>query len=279
MNFAAVEFVSSIDNVAYSLAASGFLGFKIKSKTHRVEKITFQRDRSWWRSLAIQSVFLLYLSAMVGIWATVRSQQAKGQYLETELCGSLKVEFGNEVFDLSFRMGDDEQFPPLLHYSYFSAEYTAVLEGTGLTPRPRYYERGKVNDATGQTGLFYYCESIRSWVFTIPALESIIPKQEGNCPYGWLMQSPMTEAYKLEDVPASNWNIIVGSGTVEIAEGFSLNCGECGRDSDCSLNGKCNHGSCECFDGWQGRKCNLQAPGTNEWEPLFNCLVCTLTSS
>lgn len=196
MNFAAVEFVSHIDNVAYSLAASGFLGYKIRRKTQRVQKITFQRDRAWWRALAIQSAFVFYLFALIGIWATVRSRQAKGHYLETELCRSLQVEFGNEVFDLSSRMSDQQEFPPLLHYSYFSGEY--IADSSSGETRPMYYERGKVDP---EAGLFYYCEPMRSWLFTIPALESVIPKQKkGACQYGWLMQSPMTEAYKLVSV-------------------------------------------------------------------------------
>ena len=115
---------------------------------------------------------------------------------------------------------------------------------------------------------FYYCEAARSWVFTIPALRSVMDVDEEKVACGddgWLMMSPMTEAYKLEDVDMTNWNIIAGTGVISTAKEFNLACGECSRDSDCSLNGSCQpDGQCLCYEGWQGRVCNLKAPACSE---------------
>jgi hypothetical protein len=127
-----------------------------------------------------------------------------------------------------------------------------------------YFERGKVNDT--RAGLFCYCEDAKSWVFTIPALRSIMDKRDNSTGMtcggnGWLTMSPMTEAYKLEDVELTNWIVVAGSGIIMTAKDLFLGCGECKRDFDCSLNGVCKSGSCECYEGWQGRVCNLQAPG------------------
>ena len=105
-------------------------------------------------------------------------RQLQGYYLESEACSSIMVEFGNEVFDLSSRMmngnaiNGQEEIPPLLHYSYFSGEYIAVID---KETRPVYYERGMVDDP--RAGKIYYCEAVKSWVFTIPALTSVIPKK------------------------------------------------------------------------------------------------------
>jgi hypothetical protein len=258
---------TQLDNAAYNLATTGFLGHKIKSKTDRLKHVQFPRDRSRIKVLMIQSVFCFNLLILILVWSMVRVRQKQGYYLAHEACRSITVEFGNEIFDLRSRMSIDKEFPRLLHYSYFSGEYHAVVTKSSVMTkndieRPMYFERGKVDDP--KSGKFYYCEDARSWVFTIPALKSVMKEDSTGmtCAEGWLAMSPMTETFKLEDVELTDWIIVAGSGTITTAKNMFLRCGECKRDSDCSLNGVCDSGSCICNEGWQGRVCNLKAPST-----------------
>ena len=96
MNFAAVEFVSNLDNVAFSLARTGFLGFKIKTRTDRVRAIRFQRDRSFCKTLMIQAAFLLTLASLISVWVVVYGKQQRGFFIKRESCSTINVEFGNE---------------------------------------------------------------------------------------------------------------------------------------------------------------------------------------
>ena len=156
---AAVEFVSNIDNFAYTLATTGFLGSTIKRKTDRVKKVSFKRDRSFWRGFFIQFTFILNLLALLAVWWWTRMRQLQGHYLQAEACGSVMVDFGSEVFDLSTRLDETggEDFPPLLHYSYFSGEYVADIDNKLSKHRPVYYERGNKDDPrAGLVGLSYY---------------------------------------------------------------------------------------------------------------------------
>jgi hypothetical protein len=111
----------------------------MKIKTDRVKKISFQRDRSSCKLRAIQTFFVFNLLAFLGIWALVQARQNRGYYLQNESCDSVIVEFGSEIYDLSNKLSESDDFPPILHYSYFSGEYIAVKDKNN---RPVYYERG-----------------------------------------------------------------------------------------------------------------------------------------
>jgi hypothetical protein len=101
-------------------------------------------------------------------------------------------------------------------------------------------------------------------VFSIEALGTAgaIPKEtmQNRCEFGWLMRSPITEAFRLEDVPMDGWRI--WTGTLEFASDFSITCAECKSDLDCGLsNGECQSNSmCACNTGFEGTFCNAEKP-------------------
>lgn len=270
MNFAAIEFVSKIDNAAFQLAANGFLGHTMQRRTLRVKKIAFAKNKKRCPLLIIQTAFLVNLVGLVSILVLVRMRQNSGYYYENGAgCGTLSVTFGPETFDLTTRLqylgnnktnNNIDEIPHMLQYSFFNGDY--VVEFFDKSNRPVYYERGMMNKKAGK---FYYCEAERSWVFTIPALRDVIPGKS-NCPQGWLLQSPITDALTLEDVPLSQWHVIQGSGVLgkTSTTEFSIECAECKRNSDCSLNGVCSGGACDCDDAWTGQTCNIQRPFCEE---------------
>jgi hypothetical protein len=159
---------------------------------------------------------------------------------------------------------------PDLHYSYFSGNYEAEFDSLKINNRPVYYERGEKDDST--SGMFYYCDAEKSWVFTIKVFaqsenikegdDTVVPKETiDRCKDGgWLMRSPITEAFLLDQVPTDSWSI--WTGTLNVASDFSITCAECDSDIDCGLrNGKCNSGTCTCEEGrYRGNFCNVVEP-------------------
>jgi hypothetical protein len=74
------------------------------------------------------------------------------------------------------------------------------------------------------------------------------------------MRSPITEAFRLEDVPTDGWRI--WTGDLEFASDISVTCAGCTSDLDCGLsNGKCRSDSmCGCNAGFEGIFCNAEKP-------------------
>jgi hypothetical protein len=276
MNFAAVEFISSLDNIVFELVTHGYVGDDVEKKAKGVSDLSFPVTRKHLRWVQ-RVAFLTILAAMVSGLAVVHHKQANGEFLYDSSCRTLEITFGDATFDLkepldvSGTSRNEDRFyfpiesPPALIYSFFSANYVAVIgERNGnsnfevFNNRPQYYQDGLEGDPTA--GFFYYCEDGEAWVFTIPAMKKNIPNATfESCKYGWLMQSPTTEAFSLEDAPLDNWS--VWTGTVETTS-LSVRCNECYRDSDCGLsNGKCNNDRvCECNDGWEGDHCEQELP-------------------
>ena len=210
---------------------------------------------------------------MLSFWTTVRIGQSNGFYLEQTLSPTLAVWFNDDKFavptdthfmfkgttrDLnSYNVTD----PPELNYAFFSGNYEVAYKEDGNllerhAQRPIYFERNASHCRTDPAcGMFYYCEEITAWVFTIQALGSAL-KEIDKCKWGWLMMSAETKEFNLDDVP-SNWR--VWTGVIQDTH-LSVTEDRCKFDSDCSLNGVCDNGHCRCEPGWSGKKCNVETP-------------------
>jgi hypothetical protein len=257
----------------FKLAKWGYLGKNLQRMTIKVESVRLENRREkgrWWAALVI--VFLsLTLIPLIAFWTKVRMGQSSGFYLQKAVSPSVNVRFGVEnlrlpkdtIFALNGTTRDLSAFktfdPPLLQYSYFSGTYQiSSTDGTldRYNKRPIYIERdstrGKNDPASSK---FYYCADQSTWVYTIPGLGSALLETD-ICEFGWLAQSPKTEAYSLEEV-SGNWKIWTGviSDTI-----VSITSNSCELASDCSLNGVCEDGICRCNENWQGQHCDVQAP-------------------
>jgi hypothetical protein len=104
--------------------------------------------------------------------------------------------------------------------------------------------------------MFYYCAQDQAWVFTIRAVAQD-DRPESECKYGWLMQSPLTKEFNLEDVGPDGWKI--WTEYVKDAD-FSFSCNQCFRDSDCGGRGKCNKETkiCACNTNRTGSHCQTE---------------------
>jgi hypothetical protein len=106
--------------------------------------------------------------------------------------------------------------------------------------------------------MFYYCEQDQAWVFTIRAVAQA-DRPKSDCLYGWLMQSPLTKAFNLEDVGPEGWQIWTESPK---KVGLAFTCNQCLRDSDCGGRGICDTETreCGCYDNHTGSRCQTEVP-------------------
>ena len=274
-NFAAMEFISYLDNMVFKLARWGYLGKELERMTIKVESVKHRvrRDsRAWWIALLIIFLSLTFLP-MLTFWSQVRIGQSNGFYLEQTLSPTLAVWFNDDKFsvpsDTQFEFKGTTRdlnsynvsYPPELNYAFFSGDYEVAYEENGRmlyreSMRPIYFERNASHCMTDPScGMFYYCGEISAWVFTIQALGSAL-KETDKCKWGWLMMSTETKAFSLDQVPP-NWR--VWTGVIQDTL-LSVTEDQCKFDSDCSLNGVCEQGYCNCHHGWSGKKCNVETP-------------------
>jgi hypothetical protein len=106
--------------------------------------------------------------------------------------------------------------------------------------------------------MFYHCKQDQAWVFTIRAVAAA-DRPKSECKHGWLMQSPITKAFNLEDVGPDDWKVWTESlKTADLA----FTCNECFRDSDCGGVGTCTDRQCKCDDPTKhiGSRCQTEIP-------------------
>ncbi|CAB9509322.1 expressed unknown protein [Seminavis robusta] len=274
-NFAAMEFISYLDNMVFKLARWGYLGKGLHRMTIKVESVSMRLRRDtkrWW--IALITIFLcLTFVPMLSFWANLRIGQANGFYLEQKLSPTLAVWFQDETLILpdstefqfeGSQRGMTSQQGILLNYAYFSGSYDVSYKDNGLLDRherrPIYYEATSAAATATQCqtdptcGMFYYCSELEAWVFTIRALGTA-RKQLDQCEWGWLAISQQTKEFDLERVPAAGWKIYTG----DISEtAVVITRDNCDIDAECSLNGACVDGRCSCNEGWQGTRCEVK---------------------
>eukprot|EP00978_Attheya_sp_CCMP212_P016980 scaffold44917_cov89-Attheya_sp.AAC.2 len=270
-NFAAVQFVSELDNIAFHLAYKGYMVIGDLEKTTRklINQVQFRQRKmvafpctkrripvKWLR----MSIFLVHAVILYSAWSVVRYKQATGQYLHS-ICQSFDVNFGDKVSNLCtedscffYNITDPKNVPELpygpfsgIYEVYHKSRFTFEWKGG----RPVYYKRNiEIGDGS-HPGKFSYCRSEKAWVFTIDGVRKIF-KDECN----WLLRSPKTAAYSLGDVPTTGWSIWTDDALAPADPHFELSCGECASDVDCSyVHGSCQKKTCVCFDSWTGRNC------------------------
>jgi len=269
--FAGVQFVATIDNIFFVLASKGYMGQGLERATLNVQKITFPELRGQKRCSIRHVLFLSVFAGMVGGWTVVQTRQKHHVYLQASACKLFSVQFGKEYFQVyngynpkslkgTIRDYVSDRFSldntsdvakfPTVFYSYFSGTYTLVYDGNRLVTRanrPVYVESLQFLNGTilehekpevdPTRGKFFYCDELESWVFSVDKIYDVF---NGDCFYSWMMKSPKTQAFTLEDVPASGWSIWTGKQTV--SESFTHICQDCTQyptgadrvDADCN---------------------------------------------
>jgi hypothetical protein len=89
LNFAAIEFVAGIDDLAYTLAKEGWIGIPIKRFMEKIEAETIQlpeRKEKFIRHYARPMSVLVLLVGLYTVWITLIHNQLTGVYLRRESC-------------------------------------------------------------------------------------------------------------------------------------------------------------------------------------------------
>lgn len=283
LNFAALAFVSELDNLAFTMAAFGFVGRPLRDQAKSLKnKEAPQVQRAHWIKPIV--VVLLIAGLCMG-WSVIHRRQRDDYYLqkflESTTCRHVWVDLGEEVYvlprgvDLTTVLGKapprilgtrfNTSSPPDIRYAYFSGDYYAQFDSL-IGKRPVYYER---DDAHPSSGMFYYCTDINAWVFTIQAFAeatgvNAIPEElRADCGdgLGWLLASPRTDATVLNEAPTTGW--VAWTGKIETVKSLAIRCLECTRDVNCGGNrGVCDQdtNTCICDDGFEGPLCNIDTP-------------------
>jgi len=276
-DFAAMAFVSDIDDAAFGLAKRGFISSALEDATRNLEDVTFYQredtvgfsadrlnealpaipgsgaipgsdlvssiEKSSICSMKVKSrlrrlLLISLLGIMVAMWGYTYSKQQNGDYISK----SLSVRFGDEYWGA-------------LQYAYFSGTYEFGLNDNGGTEsieyRPVYYERGPLSEQL--SGKFFYCLEEKAWVFSI----SGISKGENDEGCLWLLRSPETESFDLSDVSTEGWSI--WTGNIEYSNSLHIKEIVCNSNADCNYHGSCNgNNGCVCEEGWRGESCQLE---------------------
>eukprot|EP00978_Attheya_sp_CCMP212_P038522 scaffold191813_cov45-Attheya_sp.AAC.1 len=275
LNFAAVQFVSELDNVAFQLAYKGYMVIgDLEETTRKIIKhvqfrqrkmVAFPRTKrripvKWLRI----SMILVHAVILYSAWSIVRYKQAHGHYLHS-ICQSFDVHFGAgaEVSNVctegacSFLNNNENDLEStvVLPYGPFSGIYEVYRDSHGTFEwkerRPVYYQHNIELGEENHTGKFSYCKSEKAWVFTI---DDVRTSFSDEC--NWLLRSPKTEAYSLGNAPMTGWSIRTNDALEPADLHFELSCGECESDGDCGYSHKnCEKKTCVCDPSWTGRNC------------------------
>ena len=291
LNFAAVTFVSELDNIAFLTADLGYslvdlrgLTNKIKHKLKFKGQIKASKNANRVKNAAIVALALTFVSC----WAVLSTKQSLAFYYDA-VCQKFAIQFGDESFDFFTEVCPDENSTcpqkwkdrgGLLIYSSFSDVYNVkrnekkriVLENE----RPVYYQReenafeleNQNSTKLRPSGKFSYCEDEEAWVFTIEEVYKGRYDEDKQSGCQWLLKSPQTKEYEFDKVPKDGWTI--WSGTVDVASDLQIVCIECedknNVDADdgfsynvgCNYRGSCTNQKCMCHDGWLGELCGIE---------------------
>mmetsp|Transcript_1498 Transcript_1498/g.2990 ORF Transcript_1498/g.2990 Transcript_1498/m.2990 type:complete len:644 (-) Transcript_1498:1480-3411(-) len=284
-NFAAMQFVSMLDNIGFSLAHYGYITNGLVRVASDVKKIRFPckndielcckiKMPSLW---ALRSILLLLTACLYVFWANIRIQQASGYFIN-QVCQNFDIRFGDYYYDFfeaqpcntTTNTSAADGCPwknrtRPLHYGPFSDYYKAARDADDnldldKNGRPVYYQRGS-KEGFGEgspPGKFSYCDSEDAWVFTV---EGVTKQVTDSC--NWLMRSPQaTDAYSLHEASsAAGWSIWTGI-LQDASSSFEISCGECETDVDCNYHGSCVEKQCVCEMPWIGTKCQTCAACT-----------------
>lgn len=229
LNFAALAFISEIDNVAFALGKHGFVTTSVQHSCERVcaEEIPRKHKYSIWRRI----IFLFICSILLIFYGVLAHQQRSGKFL----CQNILVQMS------------DEHLPIL---PAFSGVYSQ--SGNLINNRVTYVGR-KGN----RRAMFAYCESIDAWTFTFA-----LPNEEGSLdPCKWYARSEETRTYDITETLV--WLTLNEDRSESLTlVAFYMACNDCdGGGGPCSSSyGECVLNRCICNKGRFGLNCEFEDP-------------------
>ena len=218
LNFAALHFMSEIDDMGFALAKWGFLSDKLQQDASAVTEVKVPKQS---KGHVLRRVF--YLTVLIGLFAGygfLKRRQLNGYWMHTYLY----VQFG-EGFD-----------PTLTYYSGIFASETNRTSG-----HRKYY------DTHTNTILLSYCDSQLAWTFS---------KTEDPCDF--FAQSAPTGTFDVTSILDNQWLVRdTVSGRFVPFDSFTLIGRDCDPNAGI-CKGTCLEGLCHCPPGTFGHDCEFQ---------------------
>lgn len=229
LNFAALMFISEIDDIGFKLADNGFVNKALKAACDDVRRVkvcvTQDVNTTYQRGLFVLMLGFLYIG-----YGTLTYRQLHGQFL----CNRIRIQFGDDF-------GTE--------YAAFSGVY--IQTNRLIEQRVTYIEEKRI-DNPAFAGRIGYCKSEAAWTLYLDG---------SNGPCDWLARSPESESFDVTTTIFSNW-LTTSAETREILaySSFYLSCFDC-NDKLCSQeNGRCEDSICVCKPGRYGASCEFGPP-------------------
>ena len=317
LDFAALQFVSELDNIGFFIVDRGYFLMKLKNVTTEIKEITFL-TRNMFQVVPISTntlhrvSFICLWLVMFGSWLPLLyDKQPRGVYFQDD-CTEFEVKFKDlsynffqytcEVLEQEYEEADEKEKDEKdkrrcpdtwkdrldeIDYSSFNGVYSIFKNKRGgialKGDRPIYYQKQRDDTAfdiygdTSPSGKFEYCETLGAWVFSIPG----VSKAVGADDCSWLMRSRKTTALSLDDVDETDWKVWTG---IKSETSVDITCVEClDRKGGVGSNGNdsCSfHGSCVSKDEDEQTKVCLCTGNETIWmgPECSACVACTALS-
>ena len=199
LNFAALHFLGSVDNVAFHLALDGYLGDHVEGIAKAATETTLPMTQEGiWRSFDTLGFLVVYLACLIA-WCVLTVMQMNGEFA----CSSFDAYFGNEQF------GN-------IQPEIFAGLYTQSGDRRDrINQRASYVQDvARVNNK----GVFAYCEKDSVWgIVVVGDDEKIDP-----CEYQ-LYSGDASEEYDVTAITDWYYRSLDGGGGIPATD-FSLSC-------------------------------------------------------
>ena len=247
LNFAALAFISEIQQTAFWIANNGYISVIIQEETQLVTNFSIPKQhRKHSNYLVKRLFFVLIVIILLVFYAILARRQRSGHFI----CNNLVVQFGDE-----FR-------PDLAFYSGAFVQKRSKL----LADRAIY------EDVKGKGARFAYCRKEKVWAFTGPfdvesyrvVNGSLSPPMMNQDPCSYWLKSPETEAYDILETNPSSWLVVdyFTNQTLPV-EHFVMVCNDCEgarASQSCGGHGTCISNECQCDEGRVGINCEHPTP-------------------
>jgi len=275
-NFAAVEFVSELDNLGFYLAHQGHTVSALTSRTRLIkEHFVFKKQPKEREIKKIQKRAMRLLVFILLVVYFITLYLRTSGHIFDQKCQSFVVLLDTLSYNY---FGSCERCPDAwkvrqgrdIVYPNFNGIYSVKRRAGGRidlfstgTGYPTYIQSGEANETLVSNvtnpeeprGQFLYCPEVTAWVFVIEGVKKQEEFEDATC--DWLMKSPETKERDFNLVPKEGW--VVWTGRVQQSENLKIFCAECEppfvsdeefNDNDFKLSGSntntfCNyHGVC-----------------------------------
>ena len=230
LNFAAVEFVSQLDNTAFDLSTKGFMGRINQLEAMHIQELEYTVHRKAQAPGFIRVLGMAFVLLIVGAtWCIVYVNQIEGRYA----IGNIHIQF------------DDSTRPGLATHNGFYQVATSVRITPGGT---RFFYREERDNGKGE---FAFCRRSSRWAFFV----------EGGDPCsktGILAQATKIGTFQLTDTASLPWFATRPDSfdRIEMPE-YQLTDG-CQLDTDCGTDAGsfCRRNRCICGESVTGYQCD-----------------------